>query len=124
VLGRVVLVEKGDILIDTTQGRWRTIGRVLAALPARTETWGHRLALLERCRRPFYPPLYMGSADALFRQLGNAYVSETDVFAANEGLSREEVMLRDAYLRGGKRLLVVGAGPGREVVAFARDGLS
>jgi SAM-dependent methyltransferase len=78
---------------------------------------------LERLRRPFFPPLFMGSEERLLEQLAAAYDVEADVVARDSALLPEEEALVQRYLAPGRRVLDVGCGAGREAIGFARAGL-
>ncbi|MGH7347402.1 MAG: class I SAM-dependent methyltransferase, partial [Candidatus Rokuibacteriota bacterium] len=78
---------------------------------------------LERLRRPFFPPLFMGSEESLLARVAEAYDVEADVIARDTALLAEEETLLQRYLRPGQRLLDVGCGAGREAMGFARAGL-
>jgi ubiquinone/menaquinone biosynthesis C-methylase UbiE len=123
IVGVATALEQGDILLDLWQGRWRTADWLVAKLPAKLHRLLSALAWLERLRRPFFPPLFMGSEESLLAQLAAAYDVEVDVIARESGLLPEEETLVRRYLRPGHRLLDVGCGTGREAIAFARAGL-
>jgi SAM-dependent methyltransferase len=124
VLGVVTLVEKGDLLFELRRGRWVVIGRLLASLPPGAGPWALRLARLERLRRPFFPPLFMGTPDELLGQLVRTYEAEGLLLMREEGLASEERALLGRSLRPGMRLLDIGCGPGREAIGFAHEGLA
>jgi len=124
VLGVASALEQGDLLLELRQGRWRAAGRLAAAVPAGAGRFLVALAWLERLRRPFFPPLFMGSEAQLLSRLTAAYDAEVEVTGRETELQPEEQVLLDRYLRPGQRLLDVGCGAGREAVAFARAGLS
>jgi ubiquinone/menaquinone biosynthesis C-methylase UbiE len=123
IVGVATALEQGDILLDLWQGRWRTAARLVVKLPPRLDGLLSALAWLERLRRPFFPPLFMGSEESLLAQLAAAYDVEADVIARDSPLLPEEETLLRRYLRPGQRLLDVGCGAGREAIAFARAGL-
>ena len=123
IVGVATALEQGDILLDLWHGRWRTAGRLAAKLPRRLHRLLSALAWLERLRRPFFPPLFMGPEESLLAQLAAAYDVEADVIARDSTLLPEEETLVRRYLRPGQRLLDVGCGAGREAIAFARAGL-
>jgi SAM-dependent methyltransferase len=123
LIGVVAALEQGDILLDLSRGRWRHAGRLAAKLPSRLTPLLSALAWLERLRRPFFPPLWLGSTERLLDQLATAYDVETDVIARDEALLPEEEALVQRYLKPGLRLLDVGCGAGREAIGFARLGL-
>lgn len=123
IVGVATALEQGDILLDLWQGRWRTAARLVVKLPPRLDRLLSALAWLERLRRPFFPPLFMGSEESLLAQLAAAYDVEADVIARDSPLLPEEETLLRRYLKPGHRLLDVGCGAGREAIAFARSGL-
>lgn len=123
VHGVATALEQGDILLDLWHGRWHTAGRLAAQLPPRCTPVLSALARLERLRRPFFPPLFMGSEEQLLEQLAAAYDVEADVIARDRALLPEEEVLLQRYLGPGRRLLDVGCGAGREAIGFARAGL-
>jgi SAM-dependent methyltransferase len=123
IAGVATALEQGDILLDLWHGRWRTANRLAAKLPPRLHRFLSLLAWLERLRRPFFPPLFMGSDERLLAQLATAYDVEADVVARESSLLPEEETLLARYLRPGRRLLDVGCGAGREAIGFARAGI-
>ncbi len=123
IVGVATALEQGDILLDLRQGRWRTVGRLAAKLPPKLDRLLSALAWLERLRRPFFPPLFMGSEETLLARVAEAYDVEADVIARDTALLAEEETLLQRYLRPGQRLLDVGCGAGREAIGFARAGL-
>jgi ubiquinone/menaquinone biosynthesis C-methylase UbiE len=123
IVGVATALEQGDILLDLWHGRWRAAGRLAAKLPPRLDRLLSALAWLERLRRPFFPPLFMGSEESLLARLAEAYNVEADVIARDTALMPEEEALLQRYLRPGQRLLDVGCGTGREAIGFARAGL-
>jgi SAM-dependent methyltransferase len=124
VVGVATALEQGDILLDLRHGRWHAACRLAAKLPPRLARLLSALAWLERVRRPFFPPLFMGSDERILAQLATAYDVETDVVARDSALLPEEETLLRRYLEPGRRLLDVGCGAGREAIAFARAGLT
>jgi ubiquinone/menaquinone biosynthesis C-methylase UbiE len=124
VLAVATALEQGDLLFDLTRGRWRTASRLAATLPPRAGGLLVVLAWLERLRRPFFPPLFMGSAEQLVSRLTTAYDAEVEVTGRETALSPEEQTLLERHLVPGWRLLDVGCGAGREAFGFARAGLS
>jgi ubiquinone/menaquinone biosynthesis C-methylase UbiE len=124
VLGVAAAIEQGDLLFDLSRGRWRAAGRLAATLPARLGGLLVALAWLERLRRPFFPPLFMGSEQHLLARLTAAYDTEVEVIGRETALLPEEQTLLERYLGPGQRLLDVGCGAGREAIGFARAGLS
>jgi SAM-dependent methyltransferase len=123
VVGVATALEQGDILLDLWHGRWQTAGRLIAKLPPKFDKLLSAFAWLERLRRPFFPPLFMGSEESLLTQLAAAYDVEADVIARDSRLFPEEEVLIQRYLRPGLRLLDIGCGAGREAIGFARAGL-
>jgi SAM-dependent methyltransferase len=123
LLGVAIALEQGDILLDLSGGRWRAVGRLAARLPPRLGRLLRLLAWLERLRRPFFPPLFLGGEDELVAQLAAAYDVEAEVMARDAELTPEEQALLARHLPPGGRLLDVGCGAGREAIAFARAGL-
>ena len=123
IAGVATALEQGDILLDLWHGRWRRANRLAATLPPRLDRFLSLLAWLERLRRPFFPPLFMGSDERLLTQLATAYDVEADVVARESALLPEEETLLERYLRPGRRLLDVGCGAGREALGFARAGI-
>jgi len=123
ILGVATALEQGDLLFDLQRGRWRAAGRLAARAPGLT---GFLVALswLERLRRPFFPPLFMGSESQLLARLTSAYDTEAQVTGRETELLPEEQVLLTRYLRPGRRVLDVGCGAGREAIGFARAGLS
>jgi ubiquinone/menaquinone biosynthesis C-methylase UbiE len=124
VLGVAAALEQGDLLFDLQRGRWRAAGRLAAKAPARLGRLLVGLAWLERLRRPFFPPLFMGSAAQLMADLTAAYDTEVEVTGRETELLPDEHALLQRHLRPGQRLLDVGCGAGREAIGFARAGLS
>jgi ubiquinone/menaquinone biosynthesis C-methylase UbiE len=124
VLGVARALEQGDLLFDLSRGRWRAAGRLAATLPARLGGLLVILAWLERLRRPFFPPLFMGSEEHLLSRLTTAYDAEVEVIGRETALRTEEEILLERHLGPGQRLLDVGCGAGREAIGFARAGLS
>lgn len=124
VVGVVTLVEKGDLLLELRRGRWASIGRLLASLPPVAARWGHPLALLERLRRPLFPPLFLGTPEELLARLVRTYEAEGPLLMREDGLASEERALLGRDLRPGMRLLDIGCGPGREAIGFAHEGLA
>jgi len=124
MLGIATALEQGDLLFDLSRGRWRAAGRLAAGLPSRLGGLLVALAWLERLRRPFFPPLFMGSEAHLLARLTAAYDTEAEVTGRDTELLPEEQALLARYLRPGQRLLDVGCGAGREAIGFARAGLS
>ena len=124
VLGVVTALEQGDLLFDLQHGRWRAAGRLAASLPGTLTGFLVVLSWLERVRRPFFPPLFMGTEARLLAGLTAAYDTEVEVTARETALLAEEQVLLERHLRPGRRLLDVGCGAGREAVGFARAGLS
>ena len=123
VLGIATALEQGDLFFDLSQGRWRAAGRMAAALPSRLGGVMLALAWLERLRRPFFPPLFMGSEEQMLARLTTAYDAEAEVIGREIDLLPEEQALLDRYLTPGRRLLDVGCGAGREALGFARAGI-
>jgi SAM-dependent methyltransferase len=123
VLGVATALEQGDLLFDLSRGRWRAAGRLAAMLPPSLGRFLTLLAWLERMRRPFFPPLFMGGEERLLTQLASAYDAETKVIARETALLPEEEALLARHLAPGRRLLDVGCGAGREAIGFARAGL-
>jgi ubiquinone/menaquinone biosynthesis C-methylase UbiE len=124
ILGVAAALEQGDLLFDLQRGRWRAAGRLAASLPPRLSGALVLLAWLERLRRPFFPPLFMGSEAQLLDRVTAAYDTEVEVTARETALSPEEEVLLREHLRPGQRLLDVGCGAGREAIGFARAGLA
>ena len=124
ILGVATALEQGDLLFDLSRGRWRAAGRVAAALPAGMGRPLGVMARLERLRRPFFPPLFMGSEQHLLDQLTIAYDVEAEIIDREVALLPEEQDLLERHLTRGSRLLDVGCGAGREAVGFARAGLA
>jgi SAM-dependent methyltransferase len=124
ILGRVVAVEKNDVVVDLRTRRARLLGRLLARLPAAAGRRLRAAAELERLRRPLFPPLYLGSEAELLAGLRRAYDPEAPVWAVGDGLDADEAALLAHHLAPGMRLLDVGCGAGREAVALARAGLA
>jgi len=124
VLGIATALEQGDLLFDLSRGRWRAAGRLAAALPPRLGAPLVVLAWLERLRRPFFPPLFMGGEEHLLSQLTVAYDIEAEVIGRETALRPEEQTLLEHHLVAGQRLLDVGCGAGREAIGFARAGLT
>src|SRR5262245_25212431 len=123
IVARATTLEQGDLLLDLSRGRWRAAGRLAATLPARFGGVLVAMAWLERVRRPFFPPLFMGSVGHLMTRLTVAYDAEAEVFGRETALLPEEQTLLERYLQPGGRLLDVGCGAGREAIAFAGAGL-
>jgi ubiquinone/menaquinone biosynthesis C-methylase UbiE len=123
ILGVATAHEQGDLLFDLSRGRWQVAGRLAAKAPSRLDGFLTALAWLERLRRPFFPPLFMGSEAELLVRLTAAYDAEAEVTGRETELSSEEQALVERYLRPGQRLLDVGCGAGREAIGFARAGL-
>jgi ubiquinone/menaquinone biosynthesis C-methylase UbiE len=123
VHGVVSELEQGDILLALRRGRWRAAGRLAANLPPALHRLLAMFAWLERLRRPFFPPLFMGSEERLLAQVAAAYDVEADVISRDSELLPEEEALLGRYLAPGRRLLDVGCGAGREAIGFARAGL-
>jgi ubiquinone/menaquinone biosynthesis C-methylase UbiE len=123
VHGVATELEQGDILLALRRGRWRAAGRLAAGLPSDLHGGLALLAWLERLRRPFFPPLFMGSEERLLAQVAAAYDVEADVISRDSELLPEEEALLRRYLAPGRRLLDVGCGAGREAIGFARAGL-
>jgi SAM-dependent methyltransferase len=123
VLGVATALEQGDLLFDLSHGRWRAAGRLAACLPSGMGRLLGVMALLERLRRPFFPPLFMGGEQRLLAQLTAAYGVEAEIIGRETALWPEEQALLEGYLTRGSRLLDVGCGAGREAVGFARAGL-
>jgi ubiquinone/menaquinone biosynthesis C-methylase UbiE len=124
ILGVAVTLEQGDLLFDLRRGRWRVAGHLAALGPRRLGGALMLLAWLERLRRPFFPPLFMGSEAQLLDRVAAAYDTEVEVTARETEISPEEEALLRHHLRPGQRLLDVGCGAGREAIAFARAGLA
>jgi ubiquinone/menaquinone biosynthesis C-methylase UbiE len=124
VLGVASALEQGDLLFDLSRGRWRAAGRMAAAFPAGMGPLLGFMARLERLRRPFFPPLFMGGEQQILDQLTEAYDVEAEIIGRETALLPEEQALLEGYLTRGSRLLDVGCGAGREAVGFARAGLS
>ena len=124
VLGVARALEQGDLLFDLSRGRWRVAGRMAVALPVWTGPLLGVMARLERLRRPFFPPLFMGGEQHILDQLTAAYDVEAEIIGRETALLPEEQTLLERYLPRGSRLLDVGCGAGREAVGFARAGLS
>jgi SAM-dependent methyltransferase len=124
VLGVATAVETGDLLLDLTCGRWRAAGRLAAVLPPSLGALLAILARLERLRRPFFPPLFMGSEHHLLTRLAAAYDAEAEVVSRETDLLPEEQTLLERHLTGARRILDVGCGAGREAIGFARAGLT
>jgi SAM-dependent methyltransferase len=123
VLGVATALEQGDLLFDLSRGRWRAAGRLAASLPSGMGRLLGVMARLERLRRPFFPPLFMGGEQRLLAQLTAAYDVEAEIISRETALLPEEQALLEGYLTRGSRLLDVGCGAGREAVGFARAGL-
>lgn len=123
VLGVAMALEQGDLLLDLSRGRWRAAGRLAAALPPWLGALLVVLARLERLRRPFFPPVFMGGEEELLAQLAAAYDVEAEAIARDTALMPEEETLLLRHLAPGRRLLDIGCGAGREAIAFARAGL-
>src|SRR5262245_31084791 len=123
VVGVATALEQGDLLFDLSRGRWRAAGRVAAVLPAGMGRVLDVMARLERLRRPFFPPLFMGGEQRLLDQLTAAYDAEAQIIGREPALLPEEQALLKRYLTRGSRLLDVGRGAGREAVGFACAGL-
>ena len=123
VLGIATALEQGDLLFDLSRGRWRAAGRLAAALPSGLGGVLVALAWLERLRRPFFPPLFMGSEEQMLARLTTAYDAEAEVIGRETDLLPEEHVLLERYLAPGRRLLDVGCGAGREAIGFARAGI-
>jgi ubiquinone/menaquinone biosynthesis C-methylase UbiE len=123
LVGIVGAVEQGDVRIDLGSAFWRAYGSVLARLPARSAGAGHGIARLLRLRRPLFPPLRMGSPASLMDDVRAAYEAEASALDLAEEFEDVERTILDRWLRPGMRLLDVGAGTGREAIAFARQGL-
>jgi ubiquinone/menaquinone biosynthesis C-methylase UbiE len=123
ILGIATALEQGDLLFDLSRGRWRAAGRLAAALPSRLGGVVVALAWLERLRRPFFPPLFMGSEEQMLARLTTAYDAEAEVIGRETDLLPEEHVLLERYLAPGWRLLDVGCGAGREAIGFARAGI-
>lgn len=123
LVGIVDAAEQGDVRIELRRGRWRTYGRLLATLPLGAGNVARGLARVERLRRPFFPPLRMGAPASLMSQVRDTYEREASVLDAGHELADAERVVLQRWLRPGMRLLDVGAGTGREAIAFARAGL-
>ena len=123
ILGVATALEQGDLLFDLSRGRWRAAGRLAAMLSPQAGRLLTILAWLERLRRPFFPPLFMGGEERLLAQLASAYDAETEVIVRENALMPEEEALIARHLAPGWRLLDVGCGAGREAIGFARAGL-
>ena len=123
VLGVARVLEQGDLLFDLSRGRWRAAGRMAAALPAGMGPVLRVMARLERLRRPFFPPLFMGGEQQILDQLTTAYDVEAEIIGRETALLPEEEALLERHLTRGSRLLDVGCGAGREALGFARAGL-
>jgi hypothetical protein len=124
VLGVASALEQGDLLFDLSRGRWRAAGRMAAAFPAGMGPLLGFMARLERLRRPFFPPLFMGGEQQILDRLTEAYDVEAEIIGRETALLPEEQALLERYLTRGSRLLDVGCGAGREAVGFTRAGLS
>ena len=124
VVGVVTTLEQGDLLLDLRHGRWRAAGRLASSVPGSLTRFLVVLSWVERVRRPFFPPLFMGTEARLMAGLAAAYDTEVEVTARETALLADEYVLLERHLRPGQRLLDVGCGAGREAVGFARAGLS
>lgn len=123
LVGVVDAVEQGDVRVELRRGRWRAYGRLLAALPASAGSVARGLARVERLRHPLFPPLRMGAPASLMSRVRETYEREAAVLDAGDDLADAERIVLERWLRPGMRLLDVGAGTGREAIAFARGGL-
>jgi SAM-dependent methyltransferase len=123
VFGVVTTLEQGDLVFDLTRGRWWTAGRVVAGRAPVMGSLLRLMAWLERLRRPFFPPLFMGGEQHLLGQLMAAYDAEAEIISRETALLPEEQVLLEGPLARGGRLLDVGCGAGREAIGFARAGL-
>jgi SAM-dependent methyltransferase len=123
ILGVATALEQGDLLFDLSRGRWRAAGKLATMLPPPFGRLLTALAWLERLRRPFFPPLFMGGEERLLAQIAIAYDAETEVIARQTDLLPEEKALLTRHLAPGRRLLDVGCGAGREAIGFVRAGL-
>src|SRR5712692_3770727 len=92
IVGVATALEQGDLLLDLSRGRWRAAGK-LTMLPAPLGRFLTLLAWLERLRRPFFPPLFMGGEQRLLMQLASAYDVETEVIERETALLPEEKTL-------------------------------
>ena len=124
VVGIVTALEQGDLLLHLSRGRWRAAGRLAASLPSQFGGVLVVLARLERLRRPFFPPLFMGSEEQLLARLTAAYDGEVDVIGRETDLLAEEQAFLERHLAPGRRLLDIGCGAGREAIGFARAGIA
>lgn len=122
LVGWVRRVEQGEIILDLDAPAWRLAGHVAAMSPRFGGRVLRTLAALERVRRPLFPPVFLGSAGALERQVLVAYEAEAALWVEHDGFRPEEAELVRRYVRPDMRILDVGCGGGREARAFARSG--
>jgi O-methyltransferase/aklanonic acid methyltransferase len=120
VLARVVVIERGQTVVSLERG-------LSAHLPA---SWlpgvVDALEVLGRFRRPFSPPLYVGSAEACLAGVREKYDRRAEALQysslALTGIEAFERELVEQHVKPEGRLLDIGCGAGREALGFARLG--
>ncbi|MFZ1060312.1 MAG: class I SAM-dependent methyltransferase [Candidatus Rokuibacteriota bacterium] len=120
VLARVVAIERGRTVISLERG-------LFAHLPARWLPGAvDALEVLGRFRRPFSPPLYVGTAEACLAGVREKYNGRAEArqysSLALTGLEAFERELVEQHVKPGGRLLDIGCGGGREALGLARAG--
>jgi SAM-dependent methyltransferase len=119
-LGRVIAIERGPATFSLQTG-------VLSLTPRR---WLRKavdvLELVERLRRPFTPPLFLGSVEACLAGVRGKYNRPAEAHEYSRltetGLQPVEREMVARHIRPGGRVLDIGCGAGREAIGLARAG--
>jgi SAM-dependent methyltransferase len=130
-LARVTHVERRGRMLHLDAPSWRLIGALSVRVPGFTRVYRRVRAagaFLERLWRPLSPPIRLGSAETLIDGVRAKYGFPPEVAwseaVARQGLEEWEDALFTRILPAAGRVLVVGAGAGREAIPLAARGFT